>query len=95
VPRVAELLQAHGGFVECHQVDGAWELRDFSCVYRTYVDGCGPCQWHEPLLTALLGAIEPAPPAGDCAECCRYLIPDEAGRPAAKTPFRGEARLSP
>lgn len=83
IARIAELLQGHGGFPDWHQIEGAWEVRDFSCVYRSSVDTCGPCQWHEPLLETLVGAFEATPPAGDCAACCRYVIPNPAARPAA------------
>ena len=92
IARVVEILEGHGGFPEWHQLDGSWEVRDFSCVYRSSVDGCGPCQWHEPLLGALLGSIEPAPPANDCAACCRYLIPIQAGRPAVRASMTGDVR---
>ncbi|MDE3096674.1 MAG: winged helix-turn-helix transcriptional regulator [Chloroflexota bacterium] len=94
VARVVEVLQAHGGFAEWHDLAGAWEVRDFSCVYRTSVDDCGPCQWHEPFLAALLGGpIEAAPPSGDCAACCRYLIPTPADGPAGVlAPSREESR---
>ncbi|MHB8375518.1 MAG: helix-turn-helix transcriptional regulator [Dehalococcoidia bacterium] len=94
IARAVEILQAHGGFAEWHELAGAWEVRDFSCIYRTSVDGCGPCQWHEPFLAALLGdGVESAPPSGDCAACCRYLIPTPAGRPVPATaPLPGESR---
>lgn len=95
VARAVEILLAHGGFAEWHELRGAWEVRDFSCVYRASVDGCGPCQWHEPFLAALLGGpIEAAPPSGDCAACCRYLIPTPAGSPAATLALRGEESRS-
>ncbi len=94
VARAVEILQAHGGFAEWHDLAGAWEVRDFSCIYRASVDGCGPCQWHEPFLAALLGGpIEAAPPGGDCAACCRYVIPTPADRPSAVlAPLREESR---
>jgi predicted ArsR family transcriptional regulator len=73
--RIVEILQAHGGFADWQARDEGFEVRDFSCIYRTHVDGCGPCQWHEPFLSALLGEpVAPAPETDDCAACCRYLI---------------------
>jgi predicted ArsR family transcriptional regulator len=83
--RVVAVLRAHGGFAEYHQVadgrdGGAFEIRDFSCVFRSTVGGDGTCEWHEPFLRAALGdAIAPAPEPGDpCAACCRYVVPAAA-----------------
>lgn len=71
------ILRAHGGFAEYHERDGAFELRDFSCVFRSLLGSLGPCEWHEPFLRAVFGEdIEPAPEPGDgCAACCRYILP--------------------
>lgn len=82
--RVVEILRAHGGFAEWHEDAGGGEVRDFACVYREAVSGCGPCQWHEPLLEALLGPIEQVPATDDCVACCRYTVSIPAGRPAAQ-----------
>lgn len=93
IPRVVEILRAHGGFADWHQNGEGGELRDFSCVYRAVVDDGGPCQWHEPLLEALLGAIEPVAASDDCVACCRYTITIPAGRPAAtSSALTGAAR---
>ena len=85
IARVVELLGAHGGFAEWHEGAGRGEIRDFACVYREAVSGCGPCQWHEPLLEALLGPIEAIPATDDCVACCRYTVSIPAGRPAAQS----------
>ena len=78
--RVVGVLQAHGGFAEYHQLENAFEIRDFSCVFRSTVAGDGPCEWHESFLRAALGdAVEAAPEPGDpCAACCRYVVPAAA-----------------
>ena len=73
--RVAAILRAHGGFAEWHDLGDEFELRDFSCVFRTAVGRHIPCAWHEPFLAAIFGAdvraaIEPAA----CADCCRYVV---------------------
>lgn len=82
--RVIALLRSHGGFAEYHETDGRIEIRDFSCVFRTTVSATGPCDWHEALLSALLGEPpEPAPQPGDgCASCCTYIIPARTVAPA-------------
>jgi len=74
--RVAAILRSHGGFADWHDLGGEFELRDFSCVFRTSVGADVPCAWHESFLVAILGAdvrapIEPA----SCADCCRYIVP--------------------
>jgi predicted ArsR family transcriptional regulator len=84
VVRVVEILRAHGGFAEWHEETSGGEIRDFACVYRDVVSECGPCQWHEPLLEALLGPIEPVLASDDCVACCRYIVSIPAGRPAAQ-----------
>jgi len=86
VERIAAILRAHGGFAEWHPVGEAFELRDFSCVFRATVGSCAPCEWHETFLAAILGtpvraAVEPA----DCADCCRYIIPARVLVPAPQS----------
>jgi predicted ArsR family transcriptional regulator len=81
IARIVTVLRAHGGFAEWHEGDGVFELRDFSCVFRSLVRRSGDCEWHTPLLQALLGeAVRTADGEADCAACCRYEIPvrDEA-----------------
>ena len=76
VERVAAILRSHGGFPEIEDVGGEYELRDFSCVFRSSVgDGAG-CAWHEAFLAAILEASvrTPREPA-HCAACCRYIVP--------------------
>lgn len=90
IERVAEILQSHGGFVEWHDLGDEFEIRDFSCVFRAIVRDGVPCHWHAPFLSSILGveprtAVEPA----DCADCCRYLIPNPAG---SSGKMRGERR---
>lgn len=84
IERIAAILRAHGGFAEWHPAaGGAFELRDFNCVFRTTIDAEGPCDWHDTFIAALLDApatVAPAPDDG-CAACCRYIIP--AAVPAA------------
>jgi predicted ArsR family transcriptional regulator len=83
--RVAEILRSYGGFSDSHTTGDAVELRDFNCVYRgTVVNGAvnGRCEWHETLITELLGAAPLAvEPSDDCPACCRYMI--AAGAPAS------------
>jgi predicted ArsR family transcriptional regulator len=82
--RIASILRSHGGFAEWHELDGgAFELRDFSCVFRATVGSCVPCEWHETFLAAILGTpVRPADEPADCAECCRYIIPARVLAPA-------------
>ncbi len=77
VERIVAILRSHGGFAEFHELEGAFELRDFSCVFRSILGSAGPCEWHETFLLITLGeGVEPAPAPGDgCAACCRYTIP--------------------
>lgn len=84
VERIVAILRSHGGFAEYHERDGMFELRDFSCVFRSILGGSGPCEWHETFLRIALGeGVEPAPAPGDgCAACCRYTIPLRAAAPA-------------
>ena len=74
--RAVAVLRAHGGFAEYHVIEGAFEIRDFNCVFRSTVARDGPCEWHEPFLRAALGdGVEAAPEPGDpCAACCRYVV---------------------
>lgn len=74
--RVAAILRSHGGFPEIEDLGGAYELRDFSCVFRSSVGEEIACAWHEAFLTAILettvrASREPA----HCAACCRYIVP--------------------
>lgn len=74
--RIVALLKEYGGFAEWHALDGAFEVRDFNCVYRAAVGTVVACAWHETLLTAMLGAdVRAAADTEDCAACCRYIIP--------------------
>jgi predicted ArsR family transcriptional regulator len=77
VERVVAILQSHGGFAEYHRRDEVYELRDFNCVFRSDVTGDGPCDWHEPLLAALLEApvLAASAPGDGCAACCSYTVP--------------------
>jgi predicted ArsR family transcriptional regulator len=87
IERIVAILRSHGGFAEYHEQGGAFELRDFSCVFRSIMGSGGPCEWHETFLRiALSEGVEPAPAPGDgCAACCRYTIPMRvAAAPATK-----------
>lgn len=77
IERIVAILRSHGGFAEYHEQDGAFELRDFSCVFRSILGSGGPCEWHETFLLIALGeSVVAAPAPGDgCAACCRYTIP--------------------
>jgi predicted ArsR family transcriptional regulator len=82
--RVAAILRSHGGFAEWHDLGGEFELRDFSCAFRSSVGDHVPCAWHESFLAAVLGVdvrapIEPAV----CADCCRYVVPVSVRTPAS------------
>jgi predicted ArsR family transcriptional regulator len=82
VERVVAILQSYGGFAEVHARGSAFELRDFSCVYRSLVCRSGACEWHETLLRGLLGdVVHDADGDADCADCCRYEITTGRGRP--------------
>ncbi|HYM13971.1 MAG TPA: winged helix-turn-helix transcriptional regulator [Dehalococcoidia bacterium] len=76
IERVASVLRSYGGFVDWHDLgDGAYELRDFSCVFRATVGTCMPCAWHEAFLTGALGAaVQPLDEPADCADCCRFTV---------------------
>jgi len=84
VEKLVAILRAHGGFAEFHERDGAYEVRDFACVYRSNVSANGKCEWHEVLLTgALTGDVRSAPaPEDACAACCRYTVTIRAEAPA-------------
>jgi len=90
--RVAEILRAYGGFSDAHLAGDVVELRDFNCVYRsTTTNGAvnGRCEWHETVLTELLGAPPvPIEPTDDCPACCRYMIGESA---SATTQLRSRA----
>jgi predicted ArsR family transcriptional regulator len=83
--RATAILRRFGGFAEYHETPGAFELRDFGCVYRELVSGSGPCAWHETFLGVLFeGAVRMADDAdtdtvAECAICCRYILSPHAG----------------
>lgn len=88
IERVVDILRAHGGFPEWHDLGEEFEIRDFACPFRASVGDGVPCQWHPPFLSAILGvetrtADEPV----DCAECCRHLAPIPA---STSDKLRGE-----
>ena len=76
VERIAEILRSHGGFPEVEDLGGEYELRDFSCVFRSSFGDEAGCAWHEAFLAAILEESVRAPlePA-HCAACCRYIVP--------------------
>lgn len=76
VERIADILRSHGGFPEFEDLGGEFELRDFSCVFRSSVGDEVGCAWHEAFLEAILEVSVRAPgePAS-CAACCRYIVP--------------------
>lgn len=74
--RVAAILRSHGGFPEIEDLGGAYELRDFSCVFRSSVGDEAGCAWHEAFLTAILDtAVQASREPAHCAACCRYIVP--------------------
>ena len=75
IERIAAILRSHGGFPEIQDLGGEYELRDFSCVFRSSVGDEAGCAWHEPFLAAILETNVRAPrePA-HCAACCRYVV---------------------
>jgi predicted ArsR family transcriptional regulator len=75
VERVGEILRSHGGFPEIQDLGGEFELRDFSCVFRSSVGDDGGCAWHEAFLAAILDAsVRVAREPAHCAACCRYIV---------------------
>jgi predicted ArsR family transcriptional regulator len=83
--RLVDILRAHGGFADWHEVDGGFELRDFACVYRATVGFGGPCDWHEAVLSLLIDSPARAGDAlTDCAVCCRYIVSSRVTTPAPK-----------
>ena len=75
VERLAQILREHGGFADWHDAGGAFELRDFNCVFRATVGHDGPCDWHETFLSSILELEVEAAPTEGCADCCTYIIP--------------------
>ncbi len=91
VERVVDILRAHGGFAEWHDLGDRFEIRDFSCVFRNCAGDYGPCEWHETFLAQVMDAdIRAAPATDDCAACCRYLVTSPA---SVRVPNRRTARL--
>jgi predicted ArsR family transcriptional regulator len=84
VERAVTVLRQYGGFPEWHEAGGQIEVRDFGCVFRTYVGKNGACEWHQTFLTAVFGvpAYRGAPPGDGCADCCCYIIQVGAEAPA-------------
>jgi predicted ArsR family transcriptional regulator len=83
--RIVAILQQYGGFAEWHVSDSGFEVRDFSCVYRTSVAKTGACAWHAPFLDAVLGGeIVSAEEPDGCAACCRYMIRSRHPSPASR-----------
>jgi len=75
IQRVAEVLRSHGGFAEWHDLGTDYELRDFSCVFRSTLGNGMPCAWHESFLASALETdIRTADEPSSCAACCRYLV---------------------
>jgi predicted ArsR family transcriptional regulator len=74
--RVAEILRSHGGFPEIEDLGGEYELRDFSCVFRSSVGDEAGCAWHEAFLSAILVSdVRASSGPSNCAACCRYIVP--------------------
>jgi predicted ArsR family transcriptional regulator len=83
VERTVEILRVYAGFADWHECTDGYELRDFSCVFRSTVSRDGPCEWHETFLERLLDApVRPVAPADGCADCCSYVISSRANAPA-------------
>lgn len=81
--RIVSILQSHGGFADWIEAGDAYELRDFSCVYRDTIGGDGPCVWHETFLSGVIDAeIRVADGPANCAVCCRYIISSGASAAA-------------
>jgi predicted ArsR family transcriptional regulator len=75
VERAVAALSRHGGFAEYHQLDDAFEVRDFGCVYRELVTRTGSCAWHETFLSSALNAeVSTAADSAECAVCCRFIV---------------------
>lgn len=75
---VTEVMHVEGGFAECEETAGGYEIRDFNCLFHRLLNGDGAsdtCAWHRTFLSRTLGAevrVVPCPDPG--GRCCRYLI---------------------
>ena len=80
---VTEVLHADGGFAEWEAAAGAFEIRDYNCVFRRLLaNGAGNdgCRWHQTFLSRTLGAeVRPVPCEDRPAHCCRYLVSASSG----------------
>jgi predicted ArsR family transcriptional regulator len=82
--RLTEMLRSYGGFAEYHVAsDGAFEIQDYNCVFRSLVGGDGACGWHGPLLAELLDRPVTAVADECCDGCCRFVIEARRIAPAA------------
>ena len=76
VRAVAGILEEESGLAEWREVQGGYEIRDLSCVYRRLIGGDAQlCGWHARFVSLLVGReVQPAP--GDCngVDCCRCVV---------------------
>lgn len=81
IDRTVQILRVYAGFADWHECNDGYELRDFSCVFRSTVSRAGRCEWHETFLQHLLDMpIRSAAPSDGCADCCSYIISSSAMR---------------
>lgn len=76
---VTEVMHADGGFAEWSpNDDGAFEIRDFNCLFHRLLEqeAAGDvCEWHRSFLSDVLGSDVRVSPCPDSStRCCRYVI---------------------
>ncbi len=74
---VTEVMQNDGGFAEWEATERGFEIRDFNCLFHRLLNG-DVCEWHETLLSKMLGADVLVQPSSGEGECCRYEIEAKA-----------------
>jgi DeoR family suf operon transcriptional repressor len=77
---ITEILRREGGFADWKAEGQQYEIVDYNCVYRKVADAHQDvCDWHLSLLGRLLGKdVECAQFMSQGADCCRFVVKDEA-----------------
>lgn len=76
---VTEVMHAEGGMAEWEEVEGGYEIRDFSCLFHRLLGHSGDavCEWHQHFLTHTLAAEVRAVPCSETVgQCCRFVVAD-------------------
>jgi predicted ArsR family transcriptional regulator len=81
---IADILRGEGGFAEWKAEGERYEIVDYNCVYRKVAGAHRDvCDWHLSLLGRLLGSdVECAQFMSQGADCCRFVVKDEAAASA-------------